>query len=242
MISKTPNSLTTRPLFDEFFPSSVITLVSTTDHDFGLVSLDEPFSDQQKEELQRGPNLDAHAICNVRQVHGAQVIAFDDPKHPIPDGDALITKKMGIGLAVRTADCLPIFFFDKRQKVIGLAHAGWRGTAERIGPKTIESMVQNFDSRPQDMIVAFGPCIRLHQYEVGPEFRDIFPDEIITISGRDHFDLALANRKQLREAGVVPESIMDCGICTYADTHYHSYRRDGQKSGRILSIIMLRET
>ncbi len=241
MISKTPNSLTTRPLFGEFFPESVTVLISTKEDDFMLHSPDEPFSQRQRSELRAGAGLDAGRLCNVKQVHGNRVVVFRQPVRPVPEADGLVTDVRGLGLAVRTADCLPVMIYDPQTPAVGLVHAGWRGTASRIAPAAVQAMAHEYGSDAARLRVAFGPCIRLHQYEVGPEFREHFPDEVITISGRYYFDLALANRRQLTGAGVRPENIIDCGICTYADAHYHSYRRDADRAGRILTVIMIKE-
>lgn len=241
MTSKTRNSLTTRPLFDDFFPENVTVLVSTRDEDFMLHHPEDPFSLSQQDALRAGAGLDPRRICNVRQVHGHRIISFHEPVLPLAEADGLITDIPGLGLAVRTADCLPLILHDPRIPAVGLVHAGWRGTAARIGPAAVAAMAAAYGTDPGRLQVAFGPCIRMHQYEVGPEFQEIFPDEVSLISGRLYFDLALANRRQLRQAGVRPENIVDCGICTFADTHYHSFRRDGESAGRILTIVQIKE-
>lgn len=241
MNSKTRNSLTTRPLFDDFFPGTVKVLVSTREEDFLLFHPEDPFSALQQEELRAGAGLEPGRICNVRQVHGDRIVTFQEPVRPLPEADGLITDVPGLGLAVRTADCLPLILHDPVTPAVGVVHAGWRGTAARIAATAVAAMTAAFGTDPDRLRVGFGPCIRLHQYEVGPEFRERFPDEVITISGRLHFDLALANRRQLRAAGVRPDNIMDCGICTFTDTHYHSYRRDGLAAGRILTVVQLKE-
>ena len=241
MISKTPNSLTTRPLFDDFFPEKILTFVTTRDDDYRMASAEDPFDAAQQEALRTGAGVDPARVCTIKQVHGARMVGCHEPPRPVPEADGLYTDTPGLALAVRTADCLPIIFFDPARPAVGLVHAGWRGTAQLIARAAVTEMSAAFGSDPSRLRVAFGPCIRLHSYEVGPEFREHFPGEVIAISGRDHFDLALANRRQLREAGVLPDNIVDCGICTFEDAHYHSYRRDADRAGRNLTLIMIKE-
>lgn len=241
MISKTPNSLTTRPLFADFFPECVTALVSTREQNFTVHQPHDPFTSGQKLSLTAASGLDAERICNIRQVHGDRILRCENPERPLPEADGLVTDVPGLGLAVRTADCLPIFLYDPKTGAVGLLHAGWRGTAARIAALAVARLRREYGTDPAHLRVAFGPCIRLQNYEVGPEFREYFPQEVMHIGGRDHFDLPLANLRQLRGAGVGRQNIFDCGICTFADPQYHSYRRDGAAAGRILSVMMRKE-
>jgi len=89
-------------------------------------------------------------------------------------GDALLTREPGILLSVRTADCLPILITDPRRRAVAAVHAGWRGALERVVEKSVGEMRRAFDSRPQDLLAAIGPGIRVCCYEVGPEVVDAF--------------------------------------------------------------------
>ncbi|MBP9855192.1 MAG: peptidoglycan editing factor PgeF [Candidatus Omnitrophica bacterium] len=241
MTSKTQNSPTSKALFNHFFPERVFTFVSESDVDFNLNSTGSPFNSLQDDYIKSNLGMNASDIANVKQVHGKEVVIIRDQTSKVVEADALIIDRRGLDLAVRTADCLPVFLFDEGTPAVGLVHAGWRGTKEQISAETVKLMVKTYNSKPKDIKVAFGPCIRAPRYEVGEEFLQHFPREVMKENQKYCFDLALANKNQLIDQGVLPDKIYDCGICTFDHQDYHSYRRDGQKAGRILSLIMLRD-
>jgi YfiH family protein len=144
-------------------------------------------------------------------------------------------------LAILTADCLPIFFFDPKTPAIGLAHAGWRSTQEDIVSKTLKLMKDTFNSQIEDVCIGFGPAIRKCCYEVQEEFNGPFPAHIIKKGSRYYLDLAGANRKQVFDFGVRPQNFFDPEICTSCrNEDFFSYRREGESCGRMMSVIMLR--
>ena len=102
-------------------------------------------------------------------------------------------------------------------------------------------MRKNFKTNPADLKIAFGPSIKPCCYKVGFEFKKYFPKEIVRRSGSLYLDLNLANRRQLINAGVKKGNIYDCTICTVCNSRFHSYRRDGEKSGRMLSLMMMKD-
>ncbi len=163
--------------------------------------------------------------------------------------DALVTSEYGICLCVSTADCIPLFFYDSVQKIVAVAHAGWRGTVNRIATKTVESMREWYGSKAEDLRVAVGPGISMEAFEVGVDvyetFREAgFPMDKVARwyrpSAKWHIDLWAANGWLLQEAGVQREQIEFSGVCTYLQCEdFFSARRLGIKSGRILSGIML---
>lgn len=209
--------------------------------DFCLNSADDPFTPAQKNYLELIPGLRTGDIANVKQVHGKKIITVREPGSGTVEADGLVTGRAGLPLVVRTADCLPVFLYDEGTPAVGLVHAGWRGTKEQISVEAVKAMVTEFNTKPKNIKAAFGPCIRAPRYEVGREFLEHFPREVTQENQKYNFDLALANRHQLLDLGVLPENMYDCRTCTFDDHNYHSYRRDGQAAGRILSIIMLRE-
>jgi YfiH family protein len=109
-----------------------------------------------------------------RQVHSdiIYVVRKPDPGQLI--GDALITNLPGIAIAIQTADCLPVLVLDAKKRVIGVFHAGWRGTVKRIVEKGVGTLRREFGSRAEDIHAAIGPGIRKCCYEVGEELRDEF--------------------------------------------------------------------
>ncbi len=195
--------------------------------------------------------IDYRTLVCANQVHGStvrEVTQHDKGKGAlskdtaIPDTDALITHVRRLPLAVFTADCLSIFLYDPVQKAIGLVHAGWRGSKDNIGLKTVQLMQDKFQVRAENLLVGFGPVLRSCCYQVGLEFKNYFPEEALRERGnRMYCDLAGINKKQLLEASVREKNISDSGICTFCrNEKYFSYRREADSAGRMMSIIMLK--
>lgn len=137
--------------------------------------------------------------------------------------DALTTNERGVTLVTYYADCTPLFFVDKKNKSIALAHAGWRGTAAKIGAKVIDTMEQNFGTDPSDLVCAIGPAISKCCYEVDKAcadnflaLKDLNPDDFVTkkSDGKYMLDLLEANRQILVNKGVKAENITVSDLCT----------------------------
>lgn len=174
--------------------------------------------------------------------HGTEVAVIESPDQLGLPADACVTTQPGLGMSLTTADCVPVLFSDPSRGVVGLAHAGWRGTVGRIAENTVKTMVEQFGSRPQDIRAAVGPAIRpccflVHEDVSGP-FRREFAHLIEPAGDRSRVDLQECNREQLIQAGV--EQVVVCDLCTSCRPDlFFSYRRDGQKSGRMASAIAL---
>ncbi len=188
----------------------------------------------------------------MRQVHGAEIRLLDgDGLLPegLPECDGLITARPGVALGVRTADCVPIFFVDRVRRVIGAAHAGWRGTARGIAAAMVETLAGRFSSRRQDLLAVIGPAIGPCCYQVdAPVFEafssmpgvDLFLHPCVG-KGRWMADLAMANRLQIRETGVPSENILSAGFCTACRQDlFFSHRAGRGRAGRQINIVMLR--
>lgn len=191
-------------------------------------------------------------LWRMRQVHG--VVAHTDLAAPCsvgwPEGDLLATDRRDVALAVRTADCVPILYVDARTGVVAAVHAGWRGTAAGAASRMVEVLGSRFASRPDDLIVAIGPCIGPQSYEVGQEVIDAFaatwPEQDArgawwmpqAVPGKYRLDLWTITRDQLVAAGVAPAHIHLAGLCTA--THHavlQSYRVEGSAAGRMVAAI-----
>lgn len=122
----------------------------------------------------KGAGSRAWPIVTARQIHSDLVHCVSGPPAQTLAGDGLITRTAGILLAVLAADCLPIIIVDTRSHVVGVFHAGWRGTLKRIVEKGIGEMRRHFSSRPGDLRAAIGPGIRGCCYQVGPELKEKF--------------------------------------------------------------------
>lgn len=159
--------------------------------------------------------------------------------------DALITDKKGIPIVTLFADCVPLFFLDKKQRVIALAHSGWRGTVQRIGQKTVEKMKHDYASRAEDIIAAIGPSIQECHFEVSDDVAEFFINEFgcdtaVKYGDRYHVNMQLAIKKQLIESGLAPDSIDDSGICTYCNSDMlFSHRKTNGQRGNMGAFMEL---
>ena len=190
------------------------------------------------------------------QTHGSEIREIDqsfsrltanEKQDALRGVDAIFTRLPQVCIGVTTADCVPLLFYDPKQKIIAVAHAGWRGTCARIAEKTIQKLTNAYGSNPADVRVVIGPSISVEVYEVGKEVVENFenagfdlPEIIIKKNHSIHLDLWKANRQTLEKAGVTGEHIQVSGICTYTEhERFFSARRLGINSGRMLSGVML---
>jgi polyphenol oxidase len=150
------------------------------------------------------------------------------------EADALVTTSPELWVSVRTADCLPILLADHGAKVVAAVHAGWRGTVEEIAAKAVYEMVQ-LGAELSSIQAAIGPGIGYCCFEVGPEVSPRFGTE-----GTTCVDLAEANERQLLDAGLDLDNIWVSKLCTKCnEDQFHSFRRDGEKAGRMVSAIRI---
>lgn len=157
--------------------------------------------------------------------------------------DALITNRQQVVLALNFADCVPIIFYDPIKKVIAAAHAGWRGTAAQIGPKTIEKMVKNFLCNPKDIIAVIGPAIGKCCFEIKDDVKQKLTESIdgqhSNILSKNHADLKLINKLQLLAYGV--KKIDLCEYCTSCQNElFFSYRKENGITARHSAVIMIK--
>ncbi len=168
------------------------------------------------------------------------------------DVDGLITNIPGVTLVTFFADCVPLYFLDKKNKAIGLSHSGWRGTVNRMGQVTLDRMKEAFGTDPKDVIACIGPSICQDCYEVGPEvieqFRAAFASHhheklfYEKPNGKYQLDLWEANRIILSEAGVPQEQISVTDICTFCNPDLlFSHRRCADKRGNLCAFLCLKD-
>jgi YfiH family protein len=176
----------------------------------------------------------ADHFVSAFQIHSPDVIVAEKPwtRETAPRADAIVTRVPGLAIGASTADCGPILFADPQARVIGAAHAGWKGALAGVLEAAIDAMEKLGAARGR-MIAALGPLIRQPNYEVGPEFVTRFTRadsdnaRFFQPSGREGhalFDLGGYIVDRLMRAGI--SSVDDLGLCTYADSrHFFSYRR-----------------
>jgi YfiH family protein len=209
-------------------------------------------------------------LIALKQFHSDVIHLFETPSTDPCRGDASITNRPGLLLAIQTADCVPILLVDPKKRAIAAIHAGWRGTLARIASKTIGKMQMHFGTNPRDLLAAIGPSIGPCCYEVGTEVATQFLSQFPDAPGYfDEFrtgdepnpiqwlnrmppghqpppkgvllDLRKANRSQLLAAGLRPQNVHTIDLCTACRPDLlFSYRKQGPASGRLMSVIALR--
>lgn len=229
------------PLFNDFFPPHVIAFTGDRSVDFTLHNGRKIFNQQQLDYLSSSLKVELPEPVRVRQVHGNNIImAAESEGGPPPEADGLLTRQVRLPLAIRTADCAPVFLYDARQDGIGLVHAGWRGAQKNILKSAVTLMRRQWHTDPTDIMALLGPAIRSCCYEVGGEFSGYFPQEVSARGGRHYLDLPRVLFHQLTALGVPKENIRDCGVCTCCEERCFSYRREGAAAGRMISIMALK--
>jgi len=209
-------------------------------------------------------------LISLKQIHSDVIHLFDAAPAEPCRGDASVTNRSGLLLAVQTADCVPILLVDPKKRAVAAVHAGWRGTLQRIVVKAIGQMQMQFKSKPADLLAAIGPSIGGCCYEVGtevatqfqsqfaeaPEWFDEFrtgdepnPIQWLNMMPPGHqpppknvlLDLRKADRAQLLGAGLRPSNIFVSDLCTACRRDLlFSYRKEAAQSGRLLSVIGIR--
>ncbi len=189
-------------------------------------------------------------VCTVWQVHSADtVIAYQPVKGRrwLALADGLITDRTDTPLVMRYADCVPLLFLDPVQGVIGIAHAGWRGTVSGVGSRLVQTMIQAFNCKPSNIRAGIGPSIGPDHYQVGEEVVEAVQKHFGTTEGlimrhpddgTAYLNLWEANRLDLQRAGV--EQIELIAISTYSNTdEFFSHRAEKGKTGRFGAVISL---
>jgi YfiH family protein len=187
-------------------------------------------------------NVKPNSVYDVHQIHSTEIVLTDRSLYqdePHIKADAIITNRPNITLMMRFADCVPIFLFDPVNRVIGLSHAGWIGTVNKITEKAVLKMKLEFKTNPADILAAIGPCIGPDHYAVGKEvvdkvissFGDITEKLIINRNGKSYFNLWKANHVILTEVGVNKIEVAEiCTNCNLDD--WYSHRGEHGKTGR----------
>lgn len=179
----------------------------------------------------KSAGFEYESLCGSVQVHETVVrkVTSADRGHGIilprivSSADAQITNDKDVTLVTYYADCTPVFFVDTVKYAIGLAHAGWRGTVGRISVNTVNAMVKEFGTNPEDLVCAIGPVIGKCCYEIDTECANQFKaldeidaDAVLHDKGNGKFmaDLALTNKLLLISCGVKSENIVISDLCT----------------------------
>lgn len=186
--------------------------------------------------------LELPSLTLGRQVHGNRVVpvlasdrgrgqppTFDG----FPDTDGLVTADPSVTLGVIIGDCVPVVLYDPRKHIVGVVHAGWRGTVALIVKEAVQIMSRGYGVRPANILAGIGPSIGPARYEVGQEVIDAWlatglpyaRNAVIQRAGSLYFDLWTANRIALQAAGINRWNIEDAAICTRSESDRFFSRR-----------------
>lgn len=197
-------------------------------------------------------HVDVNRLLTVFQSHSPDVLVVEEPwdiRRP-PKADAMVTATPGMAIGVLTADCTPVIFADREGRAVGAAHAGWKGALAGVIEATVGAL-ERLGAGLQDLHATIGPTICQANYEVGPEFFDLFiaddPANVRFFTASDRpghyrFDLPALVRTRLERLGLA--AVEDLGLCTYGDEgRFFSYRRATHRGepvyGRQISAILL---
>jgi hypothetical protein len=203
--------------------------------------------EENRRRVAAAAGYDPARLVVTKHVHGVNVWVVGDPQPEPAEFDGLVTSRPGDVLGAFAADCIPMVFADPARRVVGAAHAGWRGTVGGVAPNVVAVMRERFGCRPADIRVALGPSIGPCCFEVGPEVVAQFTAALPGVPGlvvpgprKEHIDLRVATRALLERAGVRPEHIDAAPPCTRCDAErFFSFRRDGQEGGVHMGFVGL---
>jgi polyphenol oxidase len=218
----------------------------------GVGSSDDPEKVQEnRRRMAEALSVAPDALISVYQVHSPDAVIVEGPwRGEGPKADAIVTSVPGLALGITTADCGPVLFADAQARVIGAAHAGWRGAVTGVLESTIEAM-ERLGAKRENVVAVLGPTISQKAYEVGPDFIERFTTEAPGYErflkeaerpGHAMFDLPGFIGARLKAAGI--KAFTDLGLCTYSDEErFFSYRRTTHRQepdyGRLISAIAL---
>lgn len=163
------------------------------------------------------------------------------------EGDFIITDVPALGIGVLTADCLPIVFYDTKNHVVGIAHAGWRGSVAGVGVQAVKAMQDTFGTHLEDLQIFLGPSAKVCCYQVNEqviEQLDNFPfanQVVVRHEGSVFFNLPKFNQLQLEAMHIKKDAFhVQYNVCTICQDQYYSYRRQGVKAGRQATVVALK--
>ncbi len=184
--------------------------------------------------------LNAERIISPGQTHSANVEIVNN-RDNYPETDGLILTEPGIAIYLSFADCVPLIIYDNKNNIAAISHAGWKGTAAKIGIITLEKMQKEFGTQPENTVVLIGPAISVCCYEVG---EDVYKSLMNTVNDKQglaegrRVDLKKINARQFEEAGA--KKIDICPYCTACNNDiFFSYRKENGTTLRHNALVIL---
>lgn len=206
--------------------------------------------------LAKALGLDETAFVATHQTHTTNILRVTESdkgcgvtkERTYHDIDGLVTNDRGINLVIFGADCVPIFLLDTENKAIGLAHCGWRGTANHMAEKILERMEAEFGTNAENVVAGIAPSIGKCCFQVDAPVVELFEKQISfakevifddpSEEGKYKIDLWETNRRLLADKGV--KNIEIAGLCTMCDTErFYSHRKMGEKRGVMAGVMTL---
>jgi YfiH family protein len=215
--------------------------------EFGSMRPADPTSEESRKIFLSALSIPTDQTIRMHQIHSNTIhwVTQQDRNTIQDQTDGLLTKDKNTFLIVMVGDCVPLLFFDKKKEYSGVAHAGWRGVLGNIAQNSVQQMVEA-GSKPEDILVGIGPCIRSCCYQVDlariEQFKKKYPKTEYIRSG-NYLDLPKLIIQQLQNGGIPTENIEDTKICT-ADNldRFYSYRKEGEKFGEFIGVIGIRQS
>ena len=204
-------------------------------------TMDGPEAENRKEFF-ASLGFDASSVVRGEQVHGDNIEVANSAL-TFPETDGLLTRSRNLLLLISVADCVPVLLFDRRLKVAAAVHSGWKGTVKNIAGKAVELMSNELNSSPDDVVAFIGPSAGACCYEVGEDVAQYFSLDVLERTarpGKSRLDLKSAIASQLTEKGLPKGNIELSRYCSICNPNFHSFRRDGESSGRMLAAIAIK--
>lgn len=179
-------------------------------------------------------------VVTQDQTHSANIAFCGEAMH-LKDNDGIYTVNKNLFLSVTIADCIPVFIYCSDKEIVAAVHSGWKGTAKGITSVMVNELKKKYSVNPDSIYCYLGPGISAKHYEVGKETADNFPDEVLEKrEGKLFLNLKKEILNQLKDSKIPEENIEVSEYCTYESQDlFHSYRRDGNQSGRMVGVIGL---
>ncbi len=209
--------------------------------------------------LSKAMVFDKNSIVFSHQVHDTNVAIVGQKdvgkgifrESDIKNTDGLITNEKDVVLTTFYADCVPLFFYDEKNSAIGLSHAGWRGTVNKMAEKTIRTMMTAFGTKAENLKAAIGPSICYDCFMVSSDVYEEFKEKIpgamglysreSHVPGKYHINLQEINKFVMMESGILEENIELPGLCTKCRPDlFFSHRRDGSERGSLAAFMSLK--
>lgn len=203
--------------------------------------------EENRKKIMKNIGISDKKLFFARQTHSdnIKIIREEDIPKEYDDIDGFITDRKDVAILTQYADCLPVYYHDVNNRVIGSAHGGWKGLFNGIHIKMIDIIIEEYSINIEDIIVGVGIGIKSCCYQVGEEFYKNFQNKFgetadksfVKIDGSYNFDLETFAKITLLEKGVKEKNITVSGVCTMCSKKFNSFRKDKEMSGRNGAII-----